>query len=149
AFTRSAKVSVPAWLFVTGLLAALFPAFNCLQRGQMGIALVYPLLLGFRLLWLGEAGRERLAGGILMALPVALKLTPVLPAACALGILVLDAVLKPDPEHLTGRPRDPARVVVPAFGFVAGCLVFFLLLPAGLVGWNANLRHLHTWYVRV
>ena len=33
--------------------------------------------------------------------------------------------------------------------FVAGCPVFFLLLPAALIGWNSNLRHLHTGYVRV
>ena len=44
--------------------AAIVPALNCLQRGQMGAALVYPLLLGFRLVWLGETRLAWLAGGV-------------------------------------------------------------------------------------
>src|SRR5262249_51211977 len=41
---------IPTWLGYTGLLAATFPALNCLQRGQVGVAKLYLLLLGFRLL---------------------------------------------------------------------------------------------------
>jgi hypothetical protein len=159
--SRDQRVDVPGWLFVTSLLAALFPAFNCLQRGQMGLALAYPLLVGFRLIWLGETRLAWAAGGIVLALPIALKFTPALPAACALAMLAATAFAKrkiestyPIQNRKSKIQYSPSRSTIanltsPSLGLIAGCLVFFLLLPAGLVGWDANLRHLHTWYVRV
>jgi hypothetical protein len=51
------------------------------------------------------------------------------------------------PEIAAQSPGE--RLVGSATGLIVGCLVFFLLLPAALIGWNDNLRHLHTWYVRV
>jgi hypothetical protein len=154
------------WLIAIGFSAALFPALNCLQRGQMGLALVYPLLLGFRLLWLGNSRWALLAGGAILALPIALKLTPALPAACVLATFFVATFARVrEPANLTrstpprtlrlapggksSRNSLAERSVCGSAGLAAGCVVLFLLFPAALIGWNANLRHLHTWYVRV
>jgi hypothetical protein len=83
--------ALPRWLFVAPLLAVLFPALNCLQRGQMGIALLYPLLVGFRLVVTGTSWRAWFAGGVVLALPVAFKLTPALPVAALLFMLLVAA----------------------------------------------------------
>lgn len=132
--------SVPTWLFVTALVAPLFPALNCLQRGQMGLALIYPLLLGFRLVWVERSPVRQALGGLVLALPIALKLTPALPVAACLAALGVAG---------WAQWRSWKTVSLATGGVVAGCLVFFLLLPASLLGWNANLRHLQTWYVKV
>jgi hypothetical protein len=149
----------PLWLFVTALLAALFPVLNCLQRGQMGLSLVYPLLLGFRLIWLGKTRTAWLVGGLVLALPIALKLTPALPACGALATLIVAAfhrgmtrsnardTLLPTPHSELRTPH--LSPIWGTSGLLAGTLLFFLLLPAALIGWNDNLRHLETWYVRV
>jgi hypothetical protein len=155
------------WLIAIGFSAALFPALNCLQRGQMGLALVYPLLLGFRLLWLGNSRWAFLAGGLILALPVALKFTPALPAVCVLATLFVATIARfrggigagsttrgpraanIAPVNLDSRNSLVERSVCGTVGLVTGCLVLFLLFPAALIGWNANLRHLHTWYDRV
>lgn len=140
----------PRWLFVTALAAALFPAFNCLQRGQMGLALVYPLLLGFRLIWLGRTGWAHLSGGVLLSLPIALKLTPALPAVCALALLAIERVFGPPlPRRGLGGEFPRPAPLVPAAGLIAGSAFFLLLFPAALLGWNANLGHLQTWYEKV
>ena len=60
-------------------LTVLFPTLNCLQRGQIGVVLLYPLLLGFRLVLLGKRRTSWFLGGVVLALPVVLKLTPILP----------------------------------------------------------------------
>jgi hypothetical protein len=155
------------WLMAIGFSAALFPALNCLQRGQMGLALVYPLLLGFRLLWLGNSRWAFLAGGSILALPVALKFTPALPAACVLATLFAatfarfrgrqsarTSIRAPraagiEPVGSDSHGSSAERVLCGTVGLAAGCVVLFLLFPAALIGWNANLRHLHTWYDRV
>ena len=70
-----------------------FPVLNCLQRGQVGICIVYFLLLGARLVLCSSTKRGMLFGGLLLALPVTIKLTPLLPAAVlAGGLLVQDLV---------------------------------------------------------
>ncbi|MSR57152.1 MAG: DUF2029 domain-containing protein [Planctomycetaceae bacterium] len=146
------RQSAPRWLFFTALLAALFPALNCMQRGQMGVALIYFLLLGFRLIWLGKSPLSSLVGGVLLSLPIALKLTPALPAGCALALLTIAALSRAGPVGRRGssRPASLAQeVFFPGLGLVAGCLLFLLLLPAALLGWNANLGYLHTWYEKV
>lgn len=150
---------VPPWLFGTALLAVLFPALNCLQRGQMGITLIYPLLLGFRLIVLGTTPRAWLGGGLVLALPVAFKLTPALPVACLLLVLLAAAVRRrrrPLPALWTGSAgAAPAcdiglpQVLWSTSGALAGTAMFFLLLPSLLIGWNANGRALQIWHTRV
>lgn len=120
----------------------LFPVLNCLQRGQVGVVLLYPLLVGFRIILLGQTRRDWFLGGLMLALPAVLKLTPLLPVGCVLLALAV-----------ASRSRGVVRTwkcpVWTSAGVVAGSILFALLVPAGLIGWSANLRHLHTWYARV
>ncbi|TWT45794.1 hypothetical protein RAS1_22270 [Phycisphaerae bacterium RAS1] len=76
--------SAPVWIWVCATLAVLMPALNTLQRGQANIAVLYPLLLGFRLVLTARRNSTAIVGGVLLALPVALKLTPALPVAFVL-----------------------------------------------------------------
>ncbi len=46
--------------------AAVFPVLNCLQRGQIGVILIYPLLVGLRMVLLGQSPRAWFAGGIIL-----------------------------------------------------------------------------------
>ena len=61
--------------------AVALPTLNCLQRGQVSILALYLLLLGLRLVLGGRNDWARVAGGILLALPVAVKIVPLLPVA--------------------------------------------------------------------
>ncbi len=118
----------------------LFPTLNCLQRGQIGVVLLYPLLLGFRLAVSGERRGEWFLGGLVLALPIVLKLTPALPVGCLLLALAIAG-------YARLKMRDAVFPV--AAGVLAGGVLFILLIPAGLIGWQANLRHLRTWTTRV
>ncbi len=70
---------LPDWLVWASLLTTAFPTFNCMQRGQIGILKLYLLLLGLRMaLELGGRSRMFLAG-VVLALPIVLKITPALP----------------------------------------------------------------------
>ena len=126
---------VPRGFLVLAFLAALFPALDTLQRGQAGLAVLYPLLLGLRLSVAGASPGTRFLGGMLLALPAAIKLTPALPVAafllCRLGRSL--------------RERESWVFLLPASGVACGALVWLVLLPASLVGWRANLEHLETW----
>jgi len=122
------------WL-VLAFLAALFPALDTLQRGQAGLAVLYPLLLGLRLALSGTSAGTRFLGSLLLALPAAFKLTPALPIAAWLLCRLVRA-----------RREKQARVfLVPASGVACGALVWLVLLPASLLGWRANVEHLQTW----
>jgi hypothetical protein len=132
---------------------ALFPTLNCLQRGQIGVVLLYPLLMGFRLVVVAEGRGAWFLGGLVLALPVVLKLTPVLPVGCLLLALALrtnarliETAAEPG-EWTPVRARRKFWHV--AAGALTGGLLFSLLIPAGLIGWQANLGHLHTWATRV
>jgi hypothetical protein len=120
-------------------VTALFPALNCLQRGQIGVVLLYPLLWGFRLAVFGGGRSAWFLGGLVLALPVVLKLTPALPVGCVLLALAIAR------SH-AGERQQP---LFAAAGAVVGCFLFVLLIPAALIGWQANLGHLRTWATRV
>jgi hypothetical protein len=149
-------------------VAALFPLLNCLQRGQVGIALLYPLLCGFRLIVLGRTSFAWFTGGMILALPVVIKLTPILPVGCIV-IAVAAAYLACRGMNL-GESNSQADGTTPGLGHaestaaitrtvsgpicltagaVVGGVLFALLIPSSLLGWNTNLEHLQTWYFRV
>jgi hypothetical protein len=169
-----------AWqLGLVAGVTVLFPLMNCLQRGQIGVALLYPLLLGFRLALLGQSRSAWLAGGIVLALPVVLKLTPVLPVGClVVACIVAHAAARRRAIEPEGRGSRRAGIASAATrnsgsehmvqydalapliraphgpywltaGTLSGGVLFALLMPAALVGWHANLGHLQTWYSRV
>jgi hypothetical protein len=170
-----------AWqLGLVAAMTVLFPLLNCLQRGQIGVALLYPLLLGFRMALLGRKSSAWFAGGIMLALPVVLKLTPILPVGCllvAFAVAWRSARARGSPEGPGAMGERGSRRAAIALNYRADCLLqqddlpaaaqtwkgpvwltvgtlfggvlFALIIPASLVGWQANLEHLHTWYSRV
>ena len=131
------------WVGVCVGLMVLLPALDCLQRGQLGIALVYPLLLGFRLA-LGSGSWPRWwFAGVVLALPVVVKLIPALPV----GFLLLQrwvAALAPD-----RAPRSGVRAAALSLGVAFGGSLFVFAIPALCIGWGQNLHHLETWVRKV
>ena len=122
----------PGWPGVLAFVAVLLPMLNCLQRGQVGLALLYPLLLGFRLAVLARSPALALLGGGVLALPIAIKITPILPVALLLLLLAV-----------AFSWRRAATVML---GTLAGSALFWLFIPAAIIGWQPNLSHLGRWY---
>ena len=122
--------------FGTGLL----PALNCLQRGQVGLVLLYCLLLGARLVLRHRGPQIWILGGVILMIPVAIKLTPALPVACLAGMLLVQALQR---THLRKRCASVA------VGLTLGAVLCFLLIPAMLVGWSRNLELLDTFHHKV
>jgi hypothetical protein len=161
------------WVGVAAYCAAFLPTLNCLQRGQVGVLLLYFMLLGLRLilaapLAFATPGRrhlfQRLLGGIVLALPIAIKVVPILPAGFLLFVLAAAWFRRSRRDNNSAANGDSpifasqksgqspsyssraARDFLPvAPGLALGGFLFFLGIPAALVGWNANLRHLQTW----
>jgi hypothetical protein len=124
-------------------LTVLLPTLECLQRGQVGIALVYPLLLGFRLALGGRSWPVWYVGGIVLGWPIVVKLIPALPVA----VFVLQrwaAALAPSRSRWSLR-----RAAVVTLGLASGVFLFTLAIPAACVGWSQNLHHLRTWSGKV
>jgi hypothetical protein len=149
------------WLAVAAIIAALLPTLNCLQRGQVGMVKLYLLLLGFRLVLGGRTYRSWISGGVVLALPVVLKIIPLLPVAFVL-FLQLAAWVRSGRtrvgaacQHFEGRQEclphrgeqsgPGGRFAASSLGVAVGLALFFLLIPAALIGWKANLQHLDTW----
>jgi hypothetical protein len=131
---------VPIWIGCAALAAAILPVLNCLQRGQVGVALLYFLLLGFRLLIESCTARRSFLAGAVFALPIVLKATPLLPVTFVLGQQGIAAwySLKPRSE-LT-------RFGASLSGTLCGLALFLFFVPAAFIGWGTNLRHLDTWW---
>ncbi len=128
------------WIGSAGLLTVMLPTLNCLQRGQVEVLKLYLLLLGFRLFLSGRGSRAWFFAGVVFAGAGILKLTPLLPVAC---LILYDGVLAL--IHRSDRiPRLRAASLTAGVG--TGLLLFALLLPAAVIGWNANLHHLGTWF---
>jgi hypothetical protein len=119
-----------AWFLWLGLATAVWPLLNCLQRGQVGVFLLYPLLAGLRLV-LNENSRERwFWGGVLLMLPVVIKLTPALPVLTLWFLLAVQGF---------GRVHLIPRLQFTSLGLLGGALLFVLLLPGVLLGWQRNI----------
>ena len=135
---------LPSWIGWSAVMAAMLPALNCLQRGQVGILKLYLLLAGFHLLVAGVTSATRkgwycsLAGG-LFALTIVLKVTPIISVGYTLAAELLGGL----------RARRRLEISSPGASCTAGVgiglFACLLLLPAMLVGWRANLHHLETW----
>lgn len=131
---------LPDWLVWGALLTTALPVFNCLQRGQIGVLKLYLLLAGFRLV-LEQGSRWRMfLAGVVLALSIALKITPALPV----GLLWFEQLLAARRRLAPADAVPRARIGIG--GTVAGLLLAILIVPAALVGWNANLRHLGDWW---
>jgi hypothetical protein len=132
------------WLGAAAIVVSILPALNCLQRGQVGLLKLYFLLLGLRLIIGGRTYRAWLAGGVALALPVVLKILPLLQVGFLLFLQLLDML-----QSRWKRPATPEpvgrRFAASTLGVALGLSLFFLVVPAMLIGWRANLHHLDTW----
>jgi hypothetical protein len=152
------------WLSVAAIVAALLPTLNCLQRGQVGIVKMYLLLLGLRVILRGRNYRAWLLGGVVLSLPVVLKIVPALPVCFLLFYEMVewawafarrwrDSGADVSPTGVSAVRTAESQVRMPvgirfassSAGFVFGLVLFFLFVPAMLLGWKANLHHLDTW----
>jgi hypothetical protein len=135
--------NLPGWIVVATAAAVLFPFLSTLQRGQVGIAVLWPLLLGFRVISEPQGRFWWFWGGTLLALPVVMKVTPALPVSILLLQQFVAAV------RTERSPIACRRFVHCVSGFTVGMIVFLLLVPTILIGWEDNSRHLETWYTSV
>ena len=149
--SESSRTSVKWWFPWLGILAAAaatLPTLNCLQRGQVSIVILYFLVLGLRLILTGRSNLSRIAGGIMLALPIAIKIVPILPVAFLLFIQLVcflrQGWRKESTALATGRQLAGSML-----GVGLGLALFFFLIPAALIGWNTNLHHLDTWAQQV
>ena len=133
---------IPTWLGTLSVAAVTLPALNCMQRGQVGVAKLYLILLGFRLLISHRSLWQPVLGGSLLALAATLKITPIVPACAVVGQQVLAAWF---------ARTDTAwkQAGAGALGLTGGMALWLLLVPAAFVGWSTNLDHLGTWWSTV
>jgi len=131
------------WVGACAGLTVLLPVLECLQRGQVGIALVYPLLLGFRLTLSGRSWPIWCLGGVVLGWPIVVKLIPALPVA----FLVLQRWAAA--QAPVRSPRSLGRAGSVTLGLALGVFLFTLAIPAACIGWSQNLHHLRTWSRKV
>jgi hypothetical protein len=140
------------WLGFAALFAAALPTLNCLQRGQVGILKLYLLALGLRLVITSSGQWAKFLGGLVLAMPIVLKIVPLLPVSF---LIFVQLVIWLKSRRLNSQSQSESSVYVRspagstlglAFGgLVVGLALFFFIVPSLLVGWKANLRHLKTW----
>ncbi len=137
------------WLGLAAVFAAALPTLNCLQRGQVGILKFYLLALGLRLVISSRTPLARLLGGIVLALPIVLKIVPLLPVSFLIFVQLVTWIksrrLSEPSSAGPARQMAQSSLGLTFSGLVLGLLLFFLVLPSMLVGWKANLQHLKTW----
>src|SRR5262249_6142252 len=133
---------IPTWLAAGAITAAMLPALNCLQRGQVSVLKLYLLLLGFRLFVATRSPLRAFAAGLVLSIPIAVKITPVIPVA----FLMLQQLAL----AVRTRSMEPWKLgAAAAFGTAVGLSVCLLWLPASVVGWQSNLHHLNSWWHKV
>jgi hypothetical protein len=127
------------WVQVGTVVAVLIPTLNCLQRGQVGILILYLLLLGFRLVLERDSWQRTVAGGMVLSLAIVFKVIPALPVFFLLFLLMARSIKK------TESADYPSRFLEAGAGVISGLILFFWVVPSIFVGWQANAKHLNTW----
>jgi len=133
------RFDVSVILLPASLVVAL-PTLNCLQRGQIAILQLYFLMLGFRWIVVSRDAWQWLAGGMLLAIPVVLKITPAMPVGCLLLMLAVQSLRERSGWLRTGLSTT---------GVVLGTGLLLFAIPASVVGWNANTLHLQAFAAKV
>ena len=124
-------------------LAVVLPFLDCMQAGQLGIAIVYLLMLGCRLVLAGESRAIWFLGGLTLALPASVKLVPSLPVVMLLFQQWLAVVFPP------GRGRPWGRAISSTAGASVGGFLFLLAIPGSILGWEKNLHYLEVWQKQI
>jgi hypothetical protein len=153
AIAQAAAPIAPKSILWLAAAAITLPALNCLQRGQVGIVLVYLLLLGLRFVVTSESVSTAVLGGFALALAATIKVTPLLPA----GVLALALIIagwqrsRTYSSSIAGSlghgPLNHAFAT--SAGGALGLLVFLFIVPAMAIGHGQNIAHLQTWVSRV
>ncbi|HZZ27482.1 MAG TPA: glycosyltransferase family 87 protein [Pirellulales bacterium] len=130
--------TLPAYFFWLAGATVVLPVLNCLQRGQVGILLAYLLLWGFRCVVSSRTWKSAVAAGIILALPVVVKVIPALPV----GILCLQ-LLATAALHRWASDWIQRAVGV-LLGTTVGMALFLLVIPSLAIGPAANIKHLNT-----
>ena len=98
---------------------------NCLQRGQVGVAKLFLLLLGYRLLVESTSRTRSFVAGVVLAAPIVLKITPVVPVLFVVFERLVAAVF-------TRERRVSLREwIASPLGLGAGLALFLLIVPGG------------------
>src|SRR5436190_8126012 len=139
----TAAAPMPPWIVIGAGVAVLLPALDTLQRGQVATALTWPLLAGLRLALQAERPVQAWLAGVVLALPISIKLTPLVPVA----LLVLLGLKADHAGRGEGTRRRHGLAI--GSGVAAGLALYLLVLPAALLGGSNNLAHLRTWARRI
>jgi glycosyl transferase family 87 len=127
------------WIQIAAATAILFPTLDCLQRGQVGILILYLVLLGLRLVMAGDSWKRTVAGGMVLALSIVFKIIPVVPTLFLLFLLMVHRIKKAE------STERPFQFLEAGAGVLAGLLLFFFVMPSLFIGWQSNTAHLKTW----
>jgi hypothetical protein len=122
----------PGWLLLTTVFLGALPITSSLQGGQMSVLILYCLLLGGRLIFFADGVVNWMAAGLVLALPAAIKLSPGLVGAVA----VLQLLGAPAGGAIS-QPRR--RALTLALSLAGGSILWFLVVPAMIAGWQRNL----------
>ena len=139
----AAAAPMPWWIIIAAVPSVLLPTIDTLQRGQVALALTWPLLLGLRLALNAQGLMRACLAGVVLALPIAIKLTPLVPVA----VLVLVGLRGGYASQMT-RARWQYGLALAA-GVGAGLILFLLVIPAVPLGWSGNVAQLETWARRI
>ena len=137
-FTRGDRKTF-RWIQVCIVAVILFPTLDCLQRGQVGILILYLLLLGLRLVLEGDSCRKSVAGGMVLSLSIVFKVIPALPVFFLLFLFAVHHIQKADNDNKSFRFLGAGA------GVFAGLFLFFFVVPSIFIGWQANAMHLKNW----
>jgi hypothetical protein len=124
--------------FLAGI-TVLIPTLDCLQRGQVGILILFLVLLGCRLILESDTWKRAVAGGTVLSLSIVFKIIPVVPVFFLLFLLMIQRI-----KNTEGTLR-PFRFLEAGAGVLAGLLLFFFVVPSMFIGWQSNTAHLKTW----
>lgn len=127
------------WIRVAAVAAILFPMLDCLQRGQVGILILYLLLLGLRLVMEGDSWKSTVTGGMVLSLSIVFKVIPALPVLFLLFLLMVHRIKK------TEGVQKSFQFLGTGAGVLTGLFLFFFVLPSMFIGWQSNATHLKTW----
>ena len=128
---RRGGLDPPEWIGICAGIAFALPMLNTIQRGQVGLLVIYPLMLGFRLTWTCRPS----LGGIALAFPAVLKILPTLSS----GTVLLSTTLPLLRRDARRTPGIAGRAVRNCLGFAIGIVLFLLVIPALIIGWQNNL----------
>ena len=131
------------WLGFCAFLAVVLPFLDCMQAGQLGISILYLLMVGGRLVLQGKSWGTWFLGGLTLSLPASVKLVPALPVVFLLGQQWMAVVFR------QRGGRSWGRAIGSSAGVSAGAMLCLLVIPGSILGWQKNLHYLDVWQKQV